>query len=162
MTTTTDNNQGTKKQDDLKKQASKIIASILGHTEHFVHSVIDEGSNLAGSAEEKIRKAYDGIKDLLSKLDEKDPSNLKFGDLVISPVDINDQIKAGEVFEYNKDTAPLVKSETLLVPDQQSLVKYGRIQELKSIKRAFDIMPSLDKTSLMFALEKRIQDLNAQ
>lgn len=135
MTTGTKNNPGSQSEDDLKTQASKIISNFFGHTEKFVHEVIDKGSKLAGSAEDKIRQAYDGLVDLLSQLSEKDPDDLKYGDLVISPVDLNNEIKAGDVFEYNKDTAPLINPKFgLLVPGQKQLVNYSKIKELEELK----------------------------
>ena len=130
-----DNTDTKNSQEDYKKQASKIISNVFGYTEKFVHDVIDKGSELADTAGKNIHKAYGEIKDLLERLDEKDPDDLKYGDLVISPVDIIDAtskevlIKAGQVFEYNEKIKPHVGNE-LLEPDQKDLVKYGRIQEL--------------------------------
>lgn len=156
-TQTKENNSSSS--EELKQQASKIIAKMYGHTEKFVHQVIEEGSKLAGSAEEKIRETYDTIIKSLT-LDEVDMNKMKIGDLIISLVDLTDEIKAGDIFEYTQELSQKIDKEIgLFYPSQKQLMDHGRSQELKSMLKGLEIMPEIEKSSFISGINKRIEQL---
>ena len=157
--------------EEIKAKATQFLAKAFGFSEKAIHKIVDSGSDLTDNVSQSIQKAYTEFKEhvmhIIDQLKEKQVDELENGDLVISPVDIKDSnqtiIPAGEVFEFNANLIPYLKTP-LYEPDIKTAVKWARIQEnertIMYINQANMSGSIVSTTYIISILTTRNEDLN--
>lgn len=162
--------------EEIKAKATQFLAKAFGFSEKAIHKIVDSGSDLTDNVSQSVQKAYTEFKEhiihIIDRLKEKQVDELEDGDLVISPVDIKDSnqtiIPAGEVFEFNENLIPYLKTPILKAPlyepDIKTAVKWARTQENKRtimiIEQQTNQADTVSASSIKHSLESRNEELN--
>lgn len=153
--------------DFLKGKASQFISLVSGLAEKKIHQIVDRGAEQLSGIERGIQEAYhiiiDNIEDWSNRFTEKEPGEFINGDLVISPVDIvipgnviwlsstergreaSSLIKAGEVFEFNEELIPYLKTP-LFEADTKAAIEWARLDELDKLLKKGNYTDSMNVT----------------